>query len=408
VEPITASNSLKTAYDLTTPMALLEQAPVGIAVFRGPSLEIDMVNPLLCRYWGEALEDILGKPLFVALPWAKEKGWEPIIESVYYSGVPFTATEVPVTNHKPELFAHVSFTPLRDASGRVTGVMQTALDITAQVQAFKKTEDTNRQMMKALQDNNLEWEQKYHDLQHANEELRKANQDLEQFAYITSHDLQEPLRKIRTFTGMAKKSLLKHPSSVFLEKIESSAGRMSSLIKAILDYARLSKKDEHWTRVDLENILLNVLGDYELLIHEKGAVVEYSGMTAVLGIPKQLEQLLANLIGNALKFSRDTPYIHITGGLPSPWEIASLQLPLEPASYVRICVEDNGIGFDQQHADKIFTLFQRLNAQDQFQGSGIGLAICKRIVDNHQGAITVRSQPGVGTRFTIYLPYCPK
>jgi signal transduction histidine kinase len=286
--------------------------------------------------------------------------------------------------------------------------MQTTLDITAQVLAFKKTEDTTTQMLKTLQDQNLEWEQKNHELQLSNEELRRVNRDLEQFAYVTSHDLQEPLRKIRTFTGMAKNAFSKHPSVVYLEKIEGSAHRMSSLIKSILDYARLTYREEQWLEVDLENILLNVLGDYELFINEKGAVVEYSGMRAVTGIPKQLEQLFSNLIGNALKFSTETPYISISGGLPSPWEIASLQLPLEAKSYVRICVEDNGIGFDQQHAEKIFTLFQRLNNQDQFQGSGIGLAICKRIVDNHKGAITVRSQPGVGTRFTIYLPYCPK
>ncbi len=389
-------------------MGLLEQAPLGIAVFRGVSLVIEMVNPVLLRYWEEIPEDILGKPLFVALPWAREKGWEPIIQSVYYSGVPFTAAEVPVTRHKSEVYVQVSFTPIRDNTGRISGVMQTTLDITAQVLAFKKTEDTSRQMLKTLQDQNLEWEQKNHELQLSNEALRRANRDLEQFAYITSHDLQEPLRKISTFTGMAKKAFSKLPSAVYLEKIENSAQRMSSLIKAILDYARLSSKEEHWLQVDLENILLNVLGDYELFIHEKGAVVEYSGMPGVFGIPKQLEQLFSNLIGNALKFSNETPYIHITGGLPNPWETASLQLPLDAGSYVRICVEDNGIGFEQQHAEKIFTLFQRLNNQDQFQGSGIGLAICKRIVDNHRGAINVRSQPGVGTRFTIYLPYCPK
>lgn len=408
VEPIIVSDTLKGAYDITTSMALLEQAPLGIALFHGPSLEIEMVNPVLLRYWDVILEDILGKPLFVALPWIREKGWEPIIQSVYYSGVPFSIAEVPLTKHKPDTYVQVSFTPLRDSSGRVSGVMQTTLDITAQVLAFKKTEDASRQMLKTLQDQNLAWEQKYHELQLSNEELKRVNRDLEQFAYITSHDLQEPLRKISTFTGMARKAFSKFPSAVYLEKIERSAQRMSSLIKAILDFARLSSTDAHWLEVDLENILLNVLGDYELFIHEKGAVVEYSGLTGVWGIPKQLEQLFSNLIGNALKFCTEAPYIHITGGLPNPWETASLQLPLDANSYVRICVEDNGIGFDQQHAEKIFTLFQRLNTQDQFQGSGIGLAICKRIVDNHKGAITVRSQPGVGTRFTIYLPYCPK
>lgn len=236
--------------------------------------------------------------------------------------------------------------------------------------------------------------------------LAKSNDDLEQFAYIASHDLQEPLRKIQTFISVLNQKK-GNPATLdnYLEKISSSAGRMASLIKNVLEFSRLSQREDGMTAVDLNSILRDLLVDFELTIKEKKAVIDLSNLPPVYGIPHQLSQLFFNLIGNALKFTIDQPHILISGKLLDPSELEKHSFLDTQKVYTLITVKDNGIGFDQRHAEKIFNFFYRLeNSEKNFKGNGIGLALCKKIVDNHHGVISVQSEKGKGSTFKIILP----
>lgn len=236
-------------------------------------------------------------------------------------------------------------------------------------------------------------------------ELNISNHELEQFAYIASHDLQEPLRKIVTFSSLLESRLknIDDESRVYFNKIISSTKRMTALIKDVLDYSRISKSNEEFSVVNLDNVLKNVMTDFDLLIHQRNAIVRTSGLPTVKGIPLQLNQLFSNLMSNSLKFNEKNPVITITAH-PVPSTELTVQPKLNPSlSYIKLSFSDNGIGFDQQYAEQIFTIFQRLNGRSAYSGTGIGLALCRKIAENHHGMITAASEPGKGATFNIYL-----
>jgi PAS domain S-box-containing protein len=240
----------------------------------------------------------------------------------------------------------------------------------------------------------------------ANAELQKRNEDLEQFAYVASHDLQEPLRKVLLFTDRLNDDLVDKSDSVtrYIDKIDRSARRMSSLIRDVLAYSRLTHLEKSFVPTDLNEVLAQVRIDLELFIEEKEAAITSQRLPVVFGNTLQLHQLFSNLINNALKFSERKPLIRITSALATDDEVASERLAFSTEGYAKIQVVDNGVGFDQQYSDRVFTLFQRLHQDKKYEGTGIGLALCKKIVTNHRGSINVASQPGTGTTFTILLP----
>lgn len=236
-------------------------------------------------------------------------------------------------------------------------------------------------------------------------ELNISNHELEQFAYIASHDLQEPLRKIVTFSSLLEERLknIDDDSRIYFNKIVSSTKRMTALIKDVLDYSRIAKSNEEFSVVSLDNVLKNVMTDFDLLIHQRNAIVRTSGLPAVKGIPLQLNQLFHNLMSNSLKFNEKDPVITITAHRVPSIEITA-QPKLNPSlSYIKLSFSDNGIGFDQQYAEQIFTIFQRLNGRSAYSGTGIGLALCRKIAENHHGMITAASEPGKGATFNVYL-----
>ncbi len=232
--------------------------------------------------------------------------------------------------------------------------------------------------------------------------LENSNRELEQFAYIASHDLQEPLRKIQTFSELLNRSIENNPDALrYSDKIYTSAQRMSTLIQAVLNYSRLSRSGDEFVEVNLNEVLDNVRTDFELLMEEKGAVIKSDTLPVVRGIALQLHQLFSNLVGNALKFTDKPPMVTITATpLTSFKDFPGLDAARR---YVRLTFADQGIGFDQRYAEQIFTIFQRLNHK-RYSGTGIGLALCKRIVDNHNGAISATSEPDKGATFTVCLP----
>ena len=243
------------------------------------------------------------------------------------------------------------------------------------------------------------------ELENANSKLLFKNKELEQFAYIASHDLQEPLRKIMIMISRAGEHLTEElRKKYFFDKITGAAERMSALIGDVLNYSRVDNKVLVFGEVDLNKIILETLNDLSLIIEEKNAVIDVGSLPKVSGLNTQLRQLFFNLINNALKFSTEkNPLVKISSSNVLPNDLFFDNLNPSRSYYV-VTVSDNGIGMDSQYSGRIFDMFQRLHQRDQFGGNGIGLALCKRIIENHNGLINFTSTPGTGTTFYIYLP----
>lgn len=241
------------------------------------------------------------------------------------------------------------------------------------------------------------------ELEMLNQDLTRSNDELSQFAYVASHDLQEPLRKIQTFADFARTHSQERDVKLYLEKIDSSAARMSSLIKDVLIFSKIAKEGKGNAAVDLNEILDNVKNDFELVIAEKGAQIASDKLPVMTGNKLHYHQLFSNLIGNALKFNDTSPIISITYRIVHHGEVMPGKV-LVSDRYHELVFKDNGIGFEQIYADQIFNLFTRLHNRRDYQGTGVGLALCKKIVENQNGIITVNSETGKGAAFKIFLP----
>jgi two-component system, chemotaxis family, CheB/CheR fusion protein len=294
---------------------------------------------------------------------------------------------VKTIEHDNDVWYQMKILPYLREEKYIDGAVLIFVDITAIKRAEKALEKANS------------------DLKELNDTLLRSNKELEQFAYITSHDLQEPLRKIQTFADLTTKNLGDQTmSQKYLEKINLSAVRMSLLIKDILSYSRLTLSDERFADINVNELLTTVIEDFELMIEQKKAQIEVAPLHQVKGVPLQLHQLFSNLISNSLKFCDKDPVIRITSEAVSREEVRTVPELNDRNSYVKIKFVDNGIGFEQEYANKIFTIFQRLHHRKLYAGTGIGLALCKRIVEKHQGAIFASSAVDCGATFTIYLP----
>jgi PAS domain S-box-containing protein len=250
-------------------------------------------------------------------------------------------------------------------------------------------------------------------LQKKNLELEHLNKSLDQFASVASHDLQEPLRKIQTFTSLLKqrfKDDLPDNAKELIDKIKESAERMSLLIRDVLNFSRIVPSENMFIKTDLNQILNNTLKDFDLLILEKNASVSIEHLPVIEAIPLQINQLFYNLVGNALKFSKSeiAPVITISSRMLLPEEIEN-QIKLKfnlnrLLSYAEISFKDNGIGFEQQFAEQIFSIFECLNSRQQYSGTGIGLALCQKIAGHHQGGIHAEGEDNNGATFYVFLP----
>ncbi len=242
-----------------------------------------------------------------------------------------------------------------------------------------------------------------------NAELEQRNQTLREFAYIASHDLQEPLRKISAFADLMREDYqdaVDETGEYYLERMQDAAERMSTLINDLLAYSRVTTQTESFETVDLNTILDNVRSDLEIRIREVGGRVEAEELPHIQADATQMRQLLQNLISNALKFHREgvPPVVNVSARIEqAEAPIDELDEP-EPAEVCRLVVSDNGIGIEEKYADRIFTPFKRLYSRSQYEGTGMGLAICQRIAQRHGGRIELTSTPGPGSTFTITLP----
>jgi PAS domain S-box-containing protein len=279
-----------------------------------------------------------------------------------------------------QFWGSIVITALHDEDGEIIGFSKVTRDLTER----KLAEDKTHQYLM---------------------ELEHHNRELERFAYIASHDLQEPLRKIRTFIDIIGNNIQdRELITRFFGKITLSADRMSELIKSILNYSRLGKSEDERVLVDLNKELKGVLEDFELHIRQKNAKIRAENLPSITGYPIQISQLFSNLVGNSLKFTSQRPELKITAIQVQSDIIEKFPAGAMAGNYFKITFVDNGIGFEQKYENQIFQLFQRLHRKHEYDGTGIGLALCKRIMDNHGGFITAQGNLGKGARFNLYFP----
>ena len=274
-------------------------------------------------------------------------------------------------------------------------VVGTALDITEHKRAAQNLERLI--------------DERTRELKHANEKLAKSNEELERFAHVASHDLKEPLRKITIFSSILKedaKEVLNENCLNYVYKIEKSAERLTLMIEGVLKYSSINKVDAPIEKIDLNEIIKNIETDLELLISQKKAVIQYETLPQLEGMPFLIYQLFYNLFNNALKFSKAdiAPHILISTKIVSGNTLEEITGIDPNKTYVEIKIKDNGIGFAQQYKEKIFHTFTRLNAKDKYEGTGLGLSLCKSIVARHDGFISAEGVEGQGATFTILLP----
>jgi len=242
-------------------------------------------------------------------------------------------------------------------------------------------------------------------IQETNTRLASSNKELEQFAYIASHDLQAPLRKVKAFGQLLVDEAgpsLDENSRMYVDRMQKAAMRMSTLIDDLLSYSRASRGDELYTDVDLQRVVKEVMSDLEIRLKESGGEVHFEGLPTLRARSTQMRQLVQNLVGNALKFKRpDVPPI-VT--------ITATRLPddTEEAPGWSLEFSDNGVGFEPQYADQIFGIFQRLHGKSEYEGTGVGLAIVHKIAEGHGGSIRAEGRPNEGASFFVHLPDRPQ
>ncbi|HTH37152.1 MAG TPA: CHASE3 domain-containing protein [Pyrinomonadaceae bacterium] len=272
-------------------------------------------------------------------------------------------------------------------------------DLTQRKRAAEKLKEAHDELEMRVKERTFE-------LADANTELERSNRELQDFAFVASHDLQEPLRKIQAFGDRLR---TKHGAAMddeaqdYLHRMQNAAGRMHRLINDLLTFSRVTTKARPFEPTDLNTATRDVLSDLEVRIQDTGGHVEVGDLPTIDADPLQVRQLLQNLIGNALKFHRPDapPIIKIDGRFLKDGE--NRQLDGDREMY-RLSVEDNGIGFEEKYLDRIFTPFQRLHGRNEFEGTGIGLAVCRKIVERHGGSLTAVSRPGEGSTFIATLP----
>lgn len=375
---------------------MIMQAPISITVLRGAELRVEVANDSYLELVGKKRDHFVGLPLWEGLPEVRTQGFDELLQNVLKTGEAFTGLEYEIYMHRRGqrelLYVNFIYSPLTDFSGKVTGIMVVATDVTSQVLSRKKIEEQSAILEEEVRKRTRE-------LSVLNGSLRQSNADLQQFAHVTSHDLKEPVRKIKTFSGRLKEeygALLPDKAQLFLQKVMNATDRIYSMIEGVLTYSTLNAEAQNHGDVNLNETITNIEADLEVFIQQKNAVIHKTELPHIEGVSVLLYQLFYNLVNNSLKFTTPSrqPVITISGAV----------VDNEGQSWAEVTVTDNGIGFDQAYAAKIFDTFARLNSKDEYEGTGLGLALCKKIVERHHGSITAHGMKNEGASFIISLP----
>lgn len=494
---------------------MIRQSPVAKVVLKGPSMIVDLVNEKALEVWGRKYEDVINRPIAEALAEIKEQGFDILLRQVYETGVAFNGNEIPVQlirfGKAEIIYLNFIYQPLKNADGKTEGIIAAGIDVTEQVVARKKIEQSEKELTelsnampqlvwvanakgdilyfndrisefkgsnktkdgtwqweglvhpddlaatnnawqqavkerevfqienrvqlkngeyrwfltrafphKDEQGNLIKWfgtttdihsskehasilekevQKRTHELKELNISLQRSNQELQQFAHVASHDLKEPLRKIKIFAGRLiddRDSSFSETAELYLRKINSAADRMGFMIEGVLNYSMLSAAEQKAEQVDLNEIIKNIESDLEIIIAQKSAKIIHDHLPSVEGASVLLYQLFYNLLNNSLKFSKpgEIPEIEITSSI----------IIQEEKEVAAIKIADNGIGFEPEFSERIFETFLRLNSKDMFEGTGLGLSLCKRIAERHGGYIEAFGEPEKGATFVTYLP----
>jgi len=402
---------------------LLMTAPGFVCTLVGPTHVYFLVNDRYQELFGK--RKIKGKPILEALPELKGQGFTELLDKVYETGEPYVGIEIPILLSRDEglqpeeMFFNFSYQPMYNEHREIDAILVFGYEVTEQVNAKNKNLDFQKKYQ-------LELEEKVHQrtvelsevnarLLQKNAELQKINKELETFTYAASHDLQEPLRKIQTFADriLEKDHLtLSDSGKDYFSRMQGTAFRMKQLIEDLLAFSRVNTAERLFENTDLNEILEQVKKELTPIIVEKHALIQASELCHAHIIPLQFHQLLYNLLANSLKFTREnvSPIIKITSrivdGKALQNETPPIQegLIIDTGHYCHICIQDNGIGFDQAFSQRIFEVFQKLHRKEEYPGTGIGLAIVNRVVENHGGVITVLGEIDKGATFNVYLP----
>jgi PAS domain S-box-containing protein len=327
------------------------------------------VNKTFAEILGISQEKLEGMSLFDIFPKEQaEAYWKDDI-NVIKSGKPKVDIIEPMPHKDGDRYVQTDKIPYRDSNGNIIGIIGFAIDITERKQAEEVLDFTMK-------------------------ELERSNKELEQFAYVASHDLQEPLRMVASFTQLLEmqyKDKLDEDAIEYISFAVDGAKRMQSLISDLLAYSRVTSYAGEFEEVDLNKVIEEVLFNLEIVIEENNAVITNETLLKISADYSQMVQVFQNIIGNALKYrSKKTPKIHISSRKEDDKWLFS--------------VKDNGIGIDPEYSEKIFQIFRRLHTREEYEGTGIGLAITKRIIERHGGKIWVESEPGKGSTFYFTIP----
>lgn len=359
---------------------VLMQAPAFICILSGENHVFEMTNPLYLELVDR--KDIIGKTMYEVFPEVKDQGFFEIIENVYNTGVPFFGNEVLVKLKKgpdkilTDLYINISFQAYKGPNNAIKGVFVFGIDVTDMKRNENKIHKLNEELSEQA------------------ENLRNINEELEQFAYIASHDLQEPLRMVTSFLAQLERRYndkLDEKGKQYIFFAVDGAKRMRQIILDLLEYSRAGRLDKKREPADLNELVRNSLKMLGTTIKEKGARIHTGKLPTLTVSPIAIQQVFQNLIGNALKYSRDNvqPEISITAEeMDTTWKIT---------------IADNGIGVPEEYRDRIFQMFQRLHSRNEYTGTGIGLSICKRIIEQHKGTIFVSSNEWGGSDFSFTL-----
>jgi PAS domain S-box-containing protein len=380
----------------------------------GPDGHFEYCNRRWLDYSGITTDQSLGSAWTGPLHPDDRELFEKLWKRALASGEPFeTETRFQRPDGESRWFL-VRVMPLRNRAGKIERWLGTASDIDDQKRANEELESRVRERTSELQTVIADLYTEARERERATEqlnltaaELERSNKELEQFAYLASHDLQEPLRKIQAFGDRLKLKFgdqIADPGREYIDRMQISAARMRRLIDDLLAFSRVSTQPLPFTDVDLNIVVQEVLGDLEDAVQRTGARVEVGPLPTIRADAAQMRQLLQNLLTNSLKFHRP--------GEPSRVTVSAATLARMPDDSpdstgrmaVRIDIADNGIGFENVYRDRIFEVFQRLHGRNEYEGTGIGLAVVRKIAERHGGIVTAHGKPGGGATFSVVLP----